>query len=49
MPASPHIRPSKDKDAAVVLVELLKPLLDHQRPFRHGHQPQRTRREWRSN
>ena len=25
MPASPHIRPSKDKDAAAVLVELLKP------------------------
>ena len=25
MPASPHIRPSEDKDAAAVLVELLKP------------------------
>src|SRR5271165_2253146 len=25
MPAPPHIRPSKDKDAAAVLVELLKP------------------------
>ena len=25
MPAPPHIRPSKDKDAAAILVELLKP------------------------
>jgi hypothetical protein len=25
MPAPPHIRPSKDKDAAAVLAELLKP------------------------
>ena len=25
MSASPHIRPSKDKDAAAVLVELLQP------------------------
>src|SRR5271167_4006878 len=25
MPAPPHIRPSRDKDAAAVLVELLKP------------------------
>ena len=25
MPAPPHIRPSRDKDGAAVLVELLKP------------------------